>query len=332
MANEIGEFFIRKITAIRSQLGANGKSVSRDVTCEPATVELRSDGIELSQFQPLSEETVRQMALANSKSCSLDPLPSAVLSTCIDKLLPVITKMVNLSLETGCFAEVWKNALVHSLLKKQGLQLVNKNFRPVNNLQFTSKLTEKAVAVQLQDHMLNNNLFLELQSAYCQHHSTETALLNNDILMSMDKGHVTLLVLLDLSSAFDIVDHRILLNRLQSSLGVRGKAFSWFQSYLEGRSQQIPINGTLSKKFDLNCGVPQGSCLGPLQFTIYVSKLFDIIKLHLPSAHMYADDTQLYLSFKLSDSTTEAEAKTIIRNDDVIVLITSSNLHYNMRM
>ena len=232
LANEMGEFFIRKITAIRSQLGANGKSVSRDVTCEPATVELRSDRIELSQFQPLSEETVRQMALANSKSCALDLLPSAVLSTCIDELLPVITKMVNLSLETGCFVEVWKNALVHPLLKKQGLQLVNKNFRPVSNLQFTSKLNEKA-AVQLQDHMLNNNLFPKLQSAYRQHHSTETALfkVKNDILMSMDKGHVTLLVLLDLRSAFDTVDHRILLNRLQSSLGVRGKAFSWFKSY-----------------------------------------------------------------------------------------------------
>ena len=119
-------------------------------------------------------------------------------------------------------------------------------------------------------------------------------------------------MLLDLSSAFDTVGHRILLNRLQSSLGVRGKAFSWFQSYLEGRSQQISINGTLSKKFDLNCGVPQGSCLGPLLFTIYVSKLFDIIKLHLPSAHMYADDTQLYLSFKSSDNATEAEAVSAI--------------------
>ena len=103
LANEMGEFFIRKITAIRSQLGANGKSVSRDVTCEPATVELRSDGIELSQFQPLSKETVRQMAVANSKSCALDPLPSAFLSTCIDELLLVITKMVNLSSETVFF-------------------------------------------------------------------------------------------------------------------------------------------------------------------------------------------------------------------------------------
>ena len=94
---------------------------------------------------------------------------------------------------------------MHPLLKKPGLELVNKNFRPISNLQFTSKLTEKAVAIQLQTHVLENGLFPEMQSAYREHHSTETALLKvkNDILMNMDMGHVTLLVLLDLSAAFD---------------------------------------------------------------------------------------------------------------------------------
>ena len=144
--------------------------------------------------------------------------------------------------------------------------MINKNFRPVSNVQFTSKLTDKAVAVQLQQHMLVNGLFPELQSAYRQHHSTETSLLKvkNDLLMAMDKGQVTLLVLLHLSSAFDTVEHEILLERLRSTIGLRGKVLSWFESYLKGRSQQVSINGTLSKRFDLKCGVPQGSCLGPL--------------------------------------------------------------------
>jgi len=128
----------------------------------------------------------------------------------------------------------------------------------VSNLQFTSKLTEKAVAVQLQEHMLVNGLFPELQSAYRQHNSTETALLKvkNDLLMAMDKGQVTLLVLLDLSSAFDTVEHEILLERLRSTIGLRRKVLSWFESYLKDRSQQVSINGTLSKPFDLKCGVP----------------------------------------------------------------------------
>ena len=125
---------------------------------------------------------------------------------------------------------------------------------------------------------------------------------------------MTLLVLLDLSVAFDTVDHDILIHRLQSLLGLRGSALQWFQSYLRGRSQQVTINGALSKEFGLECGVPQGSCLGPLLFTIYASKLFSIIKSHLPSAHSYSDDTQLYLSFRPLESTCEAEAVDAMEN------------------
>ena len=134
-----------------------------------------------------------------------------------------------------------KKGISTSSAQKSGLQLINKNFWPVSNLQFTSKLTEKAVAVQLQKHMRVNGLFSELQSAYRQHHSTETALLKvkDDLLMTMDKGQVTLLVLLDLSSAFDTVEHEILLNRLRSTVGLRGKELSWFESYFEGRSQKV---------------------------------------------------------------------------------------------
>ena len=112
--------------------------------------------------------------------------------------------------------------MVHPLLKKLGLDLLFKNFRPISNLQFVSKLTERVVANQIQCDMIKNNLFPQLQSAYCSHHSTETALLKvkNDLLMNMNKGHVSLLVLLDLSAAFDTVDHKILLKILQIKLGV----------------------------------------------------------------------------------------------------------------
>jgi glycerol-3-phosphate dehydrogenase len=145
--------------------------------------------------------------------------------------------MVNLSLETGHFANDWKCALVHPLLKKCNLEIINKNFRPVSNLQFASKLTQKAAATQIQCHMVNNDLIPYLQSAYRQNHSNETALIKvkNDLLKNMDKGHVTLLVLLNWSAAFDTVVHTILLRRLQSLfIGLRGSAVSWFQSYLSG--------------------------------------------------------------------------------------------------
>ena len=164
--------------------------------------------------------------------------------------------------------------------------------------------------------MVDNDLLTCLQRAYRLNHGTETALIKvkNDLLMNMDKGHVTPLVLLDLSAAFDTVDHGILLRRLQSLLGLRGNALSWFQSYLEGRVQRISVNDTLSNTFALECGLPQGSYLGPLLITIYTSKLFEILLSHLPSAHAYADDSQLYMSFRPSGSLSELETVTTLEN------------------
>ena len=111
---------------------------------------------------------------------------------------------------------------------------------------------------------------------------------------------MTLLVLLDLSDAFDTVDPSILLTRLRSKLGLNGTALSWFCSYLSGRTQRISVQGALSNVFHLRYGVPQGSCLGPLLFNIYSNKIFDIVGRHLPKVHCYADDCQLYLSFNPS--------------------------------
>ena len=114
-------------------------------------------------------------------------------------------------------------------------------------------------------------------SLYGWHHSKETAPLKvkNDILMNME-NQVTLLVLLDLSAAFDTLDHRILLDRLQFDFGISGSALNWIESYLSNRTQRIYIDGVLSSNFNLKFGVPQGSCLGPLLFSLYASKLFKI--------------------------------------------------------
>ena len=119
---------------------------------------------------------------------------------------------------------------------------------------------------------------------------------------------MTLLVLLDLSAALDTVDYSIMLERLQTKLGVSGIVRDWFCSYLSGQYQRISINGSLSGKYDLDCRVPQGSCLGPFLFSIYVSKLFDIIERHLPTAHSYADDSQLYVSFSPKEDNGQSDA------------------------
>ena len=162
----------------------------------------------------------------------------------------------------------------------------------------------------MYNHMTDNELFPVLQSAYRKEHSTETVLLKvvNDFLSNMNKQHVSILVLLDLSTAFDTVDHAILLCRLETSFGITGAAPAWFSSHLFGRSQRVSVNGKRSDSYPLPFGVTQGSCLGPLLFSAYASKVFDVIKLYLPSVHAFADDTQLYFSFKPDNSPSEAEA------------------------
>ena len=134
-----------------------------------------------------------------------------------------------------------------------------------------SKLTERVVANQIKSHMIKNNLFPQLKSAYCSYHSIETSMLKamNDLVMNMSKRHVSLLLLLNLSAVFDSVDDRIFLNTLRIKLGVCVTALSWGKSYLEGRSQGYCINDTLSQPFHFKWSVPQSSCLGPLLFTIY---------------------------------------------------------------
>ena len=130
---------------------------------------------------------------------------------------------------------------------------------------------EKVVLKRLTSHLSNNNLHEIYQSAYKKFHSTETALLKvfNDILCDLDDRNVTLQSLLDLSAAFDTLDHGILLKRLDLSFGVRGRALAWFSSYLTMRKQSVQINDTLSNAAVLNYGVPHGSVLGPILFSLY---------------------------------------------------------------
>ena len=176
-------------------------------------------------------------------------------------VLPVITKIINLSLNSGEFADDWKCGLNNPILKKPGLDLLYKNYRPVSNLQYVSKLTEKVVFNQVYDHMVSNG-YLSCASIFLQEipvHRTETALIKvmNDILLKMNSQHVTMLILLDLSAAFDTVDHQILLERLSDEVGILGTALNWFRSYLFDRSQRVSVHGVLSRPFDLNCGYPK---------------------------------------------------------------------------
>jgi len=193
---------------------------------------------------------------SSNASCRLDPGPTWLVKSCLDVLAPSITEMVNVSHLSGRVPENWKTAVVIPPLKKPGLDLVYKNFCPVSNLSFISKVVEKAALQQLLAHCEINTPLPKLQSGFRNYHSTETALLKvqNDVLMSMDNKEVTRLVLLDVSA--DTIELSIVLNILQQDFGVAGTALNWFDSFLSGRKQLILIGDKTSDNFSLNCGVP----------------------------------------------------------------------------
>ncbi len=145
--------------------------------------------------------------------------------------------------------------------------------------------------------------------------TAETALLRvrNHLLMEMDKRNVNMLVLLDLSAAFDTIDHKILLKRLSERCGIKNTALSWFASYISNRTQSVQIGNSYSSKKQLKFGVPQGSVLGPILFTLYSSPLSEAIGDRM-NYHCFADDTQLYLGFSPNSNNDQANAKEIMEN------------------
>ena len=257
LANRFVNYFGDKIKSIRRDL--EDSSNTPDYMINVAN---DFDGVPLDKFRIVSQEEVRKIISSSpSKSCSLDPIPTSILKLCLDELTPVLTLVVNTSLEVADFSPELKRAFVLPLLKKAILDCeILKNFRPVSNLSFLSKLVERIVCVQLVDHLKAHHLYEVFQSAYRQLHITETALLRvqNDLLRAVDTHGGAILVLLDLSAAFDTIDHQRLLHTLESSFGIKGKILDWFQSYVTGRTQTVQIKKSTSEPHELNYGVPQG--------------------------------------------------------------------------
>ena len=302
LGNDFGTFFTGKIERIRSEIDST--------VCDPPEMKItpsHSDH-QLAAFQDLEVSDIcKIISTSKSATCDLDPIPTSLLKDNLDVLAPVITKITNMSLQSGHFPDKWKTALVMPLLKKAGLDCTFSNYRPVSNLPFLSKIVEKAVITQLSKHVETNCPLPSCQSAYRPHHSTESALIKvqSDILQNMENQKVTILIMIDLSAAFDTIDIDIMCDILQSKFNVCETALSWFRSYLSSRKIKVNIDGIHSDSFDLPCGVPQGSCLGPVLFLQYISTLFQAVDMDL---HGYADDHQLYLAFSPKSNQLQAAA------------------------
>ena len=295
LAEKFADFFQKKIQMVRHDIKVQQKLQQQSQDYLPICQS------ELLNFPQASEEEVAKLIMSSaSKSCSLDPIPTWLVKECTDILTPIITQIINKSVSTGMFPDELKQALVSPLIKKPSMDPeVLKSYRPVSNLSFISKLIEKHVLSHLQDYSITHNLSDPYQSAYTKFHSTETALLKiqSDLLMAVDKKGAAVLVLLDLSAAFDTIDHGILLKRLEVNFGIKDLALSWVKSYLTNRSQTVIINGVMSGAKPLQYGVPQGSNVGPNAFVKYTPAVGQIAQLHGLAFHCYADDTQLYVAF-----------------------------------
>ena len=269
------------------------------------TVVMDKSGKLLQTFTPVTEQFVSEILQKTvPKSCDLDPIPTELLYENLDVLLPIITNIINISLASGFVPPDFKTAVVKSLLKKTSPdQNVLKNYRPISNLPLLSKILEKVVLRKHLAHLQENNLCNPFQSAYRAGHSTETALLRvvNDLLNAMDEDKISVLLLLDLSAAFDTIDHQILLSRLGTVFGIRSTALRWFRSYLLDRNQCVVVNNSASSSSPVMFGVPQGSVLGPVLFVLYTTPLSDIIANHSVNYQLFANDTQLQKSTSPND-------------------------------
>ena len=225
LTTEFASFFLDKIKEIRFQFQNTGQYIR----------EVNASVPKLHELQLLTEEEIgKEIRNMNNKTCELDAIPTYLMKDILPAVLKTITKIVKMLLTTGTFLLDWKTTIVRPLIKKARLERNKKNYRPVSNLCSLSKLVEHCMLRYFQKQCDNNFLLLDYQSAYQANYSMKTSLVKmaNDILWAMEDQCITMMVILDLSVAFDMVDHDILLKILENQFGVTDTALRWFNNYL----------------------------------------------------------------------------------------------------
>ena len=275
---DLASLFTRYINDKVDKLRANFASES---VTSPSALATRSTNVTFSLFNKVSQSEVKECIINSApKSCDLENIPSEHFIEYLHSILPSLSDLFNSSLASGVFSRCFKSAPVSPMIKKRCLDHNDfNNYRPVSNLCFIAKILEKLVLSQVSSYLNSHNLYDTCQTAYRPGHSTETALLKvvNDLFLSLNKGNISVLALLDFSSAFDTIDHTILVHRLHTDFGFTDTILQWFTPYLSDRTQYVSLSNNCSVFAPVHLGDPQGAVLGHMLFSMYIKPLSDYI-------------------------------------------------------
>ena len=289
-AKQFGEYFSKIITSLKN----SAFKLTDCVWKHRRTLASRTNHV--FQFQYVSVVFVKNFLkkIKRTKATGLDHLPASMLKDCADSIAIPLRYIVNLSLNTSTVPSAWKEAKIVPVYKSGDSSSVE-NYRPISVLPILSKLLEKAVHTQLSDFLANHDLLNDSQFGYREKRSTDlaSALLIDNIRTNGDNGMFTGTLFLDLSKAFDTINHDLIIKKLASH-GVRDIELKWFSDYLFCRCQTVIVGNQRSSKFNASCGVPQGSILGPLLFLIFFNDFPE--QLSKAKCLQYADDTVIYFA------------------------------------
>ena len=283
-------------------------NIGRKLSCQIIPVHKHSHYLDNEtkkrmKLEVVNEDNINEAInrLKNKSSYGHDEISNKIIKRAKNSLIQPLMLIINQMLMTGKFPSDLKISRVKPLFKSGDASLFS-NYRPISLLPSFSKIFEYIIFKQLYTYMNDNKLFSIEQYGFRTGHSTELAALHlvNDLTKQMDTGKVPTNIYIDLSKAFDTLDHSILLDKL-NYYGIRGVAYNLLHSYISNRYQYVDFNGSISSTKVVDTGVPQGSILGPLLFLIYINDLPSVSPLF--NMVMYADDTTLYCN--LSNNTNE---------------------------
>uniref|UniRef100_A0A8C7Z1Z2 ribonuclease H n=1 Tax=Oryzias sinensis TaxID=183150 RepID=A0A8C7Z1Z2_9TELE len=305
IANHLNDFFINKVEKLRSSM------VVQDISSPCQNIQLTMENKACSLvFDTVSEDNVQDLLLSlpDDKTPGIDYIDGKILKIVANVLDKPICHIFNRALISGVFPDQWKQSKIIPLIKDEKSEFTASNCRPVHVLPVLSKIFERLIFNQMLHYFISNDLFTSAQHAYRPGHSTNTALVHmvDQWLTHLDDKKYVGAVLLDFTAAFDVIDHDILLAKLKC-YGFSQLSLSLIRNYLNGRTQKVLFNGSLSETKFMSCGVPQGSCLGPLLFSVFVNDMSQ--EMRNAEVVLYADDATVFCA-----SATVPELNTALQN------------------